>query len=570
MFGLALITWALMCGCSVAQTERPQLTRAALMAGEPSLELTPTTAFMSGANAEPAIDRFEGVLHVVAASTGVLRPIYDGLSLLRDASLQIDVFPEFDVTLLQDGDWLIPTLRGPVGGVHPHWEVAVEPGRVWSEPGDAGLTRAALPFALIEVNANCTHNGMLTFLFHGGEISHVAWQIASETCQYLKFDFWGVTSARYEPMLAPDHAEIVAAFRAEQARRIQMRPIAALAEARPGLDVGLFSSPADVDPADLTAFGVFHRGVHYVGDCATRAGPYPDCGAMLLPSYSVAKSIAAGLGLMRLEALHPGAMRERIADHAEPCRDWGAVSFENALDMATGRYDSAESEVDENQLTSERFFLAPGFGEKLGISCGRYPRREAAGRTWVYHTSDTFVLGAAMANYWRGEHGPAADFFNDVLVDGIYARLGLSPTIRATRRTYDAARQPFMGWGLTLLPDDIARLAAYLQNPESADVTLIAPRALAAAMQRDPSDTGLLAADSNLRYNNGFWAWNAQNVLRCAHPVWIPFMSGYGGIVVALMPNGLSYYHFGDGGEQRWAHAVLAADQIAPLCEERP
>lgn len=67
----------------------------------------------------------------------------------------------------------------------------LEPGCVWNEPSDGGMSRAALLFALIETNANCTHNGVLTFLFdERGNVSEVTWQIASETCAYLQFDAW--------------------------------------------------------------------------------------------------------------------------------------------------------------------------------------------------------------------------------------------------------------------------------------------------------------------------------------------------------------------------------------------
>ena len=89
---------------------------------------------------------------------------------------------------------------------------------------------------------------------------------------------------------------------------------------------------------------------------------------------------------------------------------------------------------------------------------------------------------------------------------------------------------------------------------------------LDAALQRNSGDSGLPAGSNELRYNNGFWAYNAQRVLNCERPVWIPFLSGYGGVVVILMPNGVVYYYVSDGGNFVWARAVKAADAIAPLC----
>lgn len=546
---------------------RTELTRSALAASAPPSALLPMSAFAPAADAAPPRHVFAGILHVTpAAAESQMRVVTDAFHIRAQRALQVDLFPAFDIALVQDGDTLIPAQRGPVTTAHPNWDIAIEPGRVWSEPQDEGWTRAALPFALVERNANCTHNGVLTFLFRDGEISRAAWEIASETCAYFQADFWGLSVARYEPAPVAHAADIAVAYRSERASRMPQQPISALAAL--GFDLAAFGSPGDVRPDALTTFGVIYNGVHYRGGCDTRAGPYPFCDGILVPSYSLAKTLVGGLGLMRLEQLYPGAMSERVAAHVPQCGDWDTVTFGNALDMTTGRYQSAASEADEAALTTSRFFLSTAFAEKIDIACTLYPRREPPGSRWVYHTPDTFVLGAGMTAYWRDQRGQGRDFFNDVLVDGVYAPLQLSPVIRATRRTADDVQQPFTGWGLTLVPDDIAKLSRFMQQPP-AEQTLVAPSQLDGAMQRAVADPGVQAGDAQFRYNNGVWAWNAQSVLQCPHPIWIPFMSGFGGIVVAMMPNGLTYYYWSDGGEYRWARAVRAADRVAPLCEAR-
>ena len=71
----------------------------------------------------------------------------------------------------------------------------------------------ALPFALIRTNANCTHNSVLTFLFDDhGNVSNVAWQIASETCAYLQFDAWGGGRGAYTQS-DDNPSALIAAFR---------------------------------------------------------------------------------------------------------------------------------------------------------------------------------------------------------------------------------------------------------------------------------------------------------------------------------------------------------------------
>jgi len=137
------------------------------------------------------------------------------------------------------------------------------------------------------------------------------------------------------------------------------------------------------------------------------------------------------------------------------------------------------------------------------------------------------------------------------------------------RRTRDGVAQPFSGYGVTLQRDDIAKLANFINVDHGAVAgqQLVDPKMLRAALQQDPSDRGLPASADEYRYHNGFWAWNAQHVLGCKSETWIPFMSGYGGIAVALMPNGFSYYYFSDGGVWAWARAARETDRIKPFCE---
>lgn len=548
-----------------AAAPRTALSSEDLIGGAAPRGLIPMAAFTPAVDADAAPHGLEGVLAFDAAPMGGFVVHRDSLDYQAAADGDLNVLPALEIELVTHGGRLVPLRRGPIPGAHPSWEFALEPGRVWREPGDGGLSRAALPFALIETNANCTHNGVLTFLYgEDGTVSRLAWQIASETCAYLQFDAWGLVEARFTPGLA-DAAGAVAADARDLAGRIPVRPLSALTEDHPGVDPRAFASPAEVDPRALTTFGVVVDGVHYQGDCPTRAGPYPFCEALLVPSYSLAKSLAAGLGLMRLERLHPGVVNARIADHVPQCAAWGEVTFGQTLDMATGRYGSPADQADENALLSHGFFVSDSHDAKLEAACALFPRREAPGGRWVYHTPDTYVLGAAMGAFWRAEHGEDADVFNDVLVDGVYRPLGLDGALLATRRTPDAAAQPYFGWGLTLTRDDIARLGDWLARPD-ARPGLVDRAMLDAALQRDPATPGLSAGAKTLRYKNGFWAWNAQTALSCPAPVWIPMMSGFGGVIVAVMPNGVTYYYVSDGGDFAWARAARAADAIAPLC----
>jgi hypothetical protein len=84
-------------------------------------------------------------------------------------------------------------------------------------------------------------------------------------------------------------------------------------------------------------------------------------------------------------------------------------------------------------------------------------------------------------------------------------------------------------------------------------------------MQCDPDDRGV-TRDGNGRYNNAFWA--DQYFVDSGCGVWVPHMYGYSGIVVALMPNGTTYYYASDGQEFTTMAAIQESDKILPMCGE--
>ena len=476
--------------------------------------------------------------------------------------------PPFDFAFLQDGADLLPVRRGVIVGEHPAWDWVLEPGRVWREANDRGWLRAAVPFALQERNANCLHNGVLTFLFKpDGSVSRVALEIASETCAYLKFDAWATVPARLTPAAIPEADAVIAAWRDEVAARLPVRPLAELARLRPDVNLAAFALGAAKEGDSPTAYGLVVDGVHYASACQTRQGDYPFCDVLDLPSYSTAKSIVGGVGLMRLETLNPGSALALIRDHVPACArggDWAGVTLADALDMATGVYGSTAFEADENAHAGQVFFDVEDSAAKAAYACGHFHRGAAPGTTFVYRTADTYLLGTAMSDILR--RAGDGDLYDDLVVP-LWRALRLSPTIMDTRRSYDAARQPFTGWGLTYHRDDILRIAGWLWDGAIIDGRpMLDQGLLAAALQRDPAHPGLPAGGAAYRYKAGFWARDISGPLGCSRPVWAPFMSGFGGISVVLLPGGVTYYYFGDGGVFDWAPAAVEAARIKDMC----
>ncbi len=479
---------------------------------------------------------------------------------------KVGSMPAFAVDFVSSGSDLIPVRRGLILSRDPQWDIILEPGKIWREAGETDFSRAAIPFALQEKNANCTHNGVMTFLYDKkGITSRVAVQISSETCLYFKFDLWGYSTATYSPASVTSSAGVIEAYAREKAARLPVKPIRSLAQDYPGVNPDNFGSAAEVNPDDMSVYGLLVDGIHYVGGCETRHGVYPYCDVLDLPSYSTAKSLFAGLALMRMEKLYPGVGQEKIADYIPACKksgNWSDVTFQNALNMTTGNYTTDKYMADEGGQKMIRFFDAVSHRDKIKAACGAFKRKSRPGKKWVYHTSDTYILGTAMQNYLAGK----GDLYADILKKPLWAELALSPALNTTRRTPDKRAQPFVGYGLTYHRDDLVRLVAFLNSDKGLAADFFDKDEFDKAMQRNRAARGIVAFGKTVKYQNGFWASNFQKTLGCKFPIWIPFMSGYGGITVALLPHDMVYYYFSDNDDFAWKKAVSEAEKIKNLC----
>lgn len=486
---------------------------------------------------------------------------------------QAQNLPEFEFDFVQHGTHFIPVTRGKIAGAHPSWIYILEPGRVWNENSDGGYSRVAFPFSLQERGSDCLWNGVMTFLFKDdGSVSDLAYQIASETCYYLKVNFWGRLDAAYTPSTISGAATIRSNYAAEVARRMPVKALSALATDYPGSGITVANVGSDVTAAHMSLYGVAYNGVHYSGGCQTRYGTYPFCEVLNVPSYSTAKSVSGGYGLMRLEQKYAGIQRTLgIDEWVSECTgsQWDAPTFEQALDMATGNYTSSAATTDEaSQAMADGFFKVGTHSQKVSFACS-YPYKVAPGSKFIYHTTDTYLLGRAMNQYYKSQAGSSADFFNDVLVEEVYRPLGLSPTSYITSRTQDATAQPFTGYGLVYVRDDIVKLGEFLnktqgkiQGVQTLDATMV-------AATLNLGTGGLQAGTAADRYNNGFWYYDLKQDTHnygCAAAKWVPYMSGYGGISVVLFPNGMVYYQFSDNGQLTWGKSAIELNKIAAMC----
>jgi hypothetical protein len=562
---------ALIAACAADQSLPEQELSAAFLLGEKPLAATLSMlAFTPPHPATAPGQRFSGTLRMSGGEQAAgFRAIHDPWDRSGEIGEPLRHLPGFEFEFVQRGSDVIPLQAGVQRTSHPYWEIVLLPGKAWETAADRGWTRVSLPFALQERAANCTHNGVMTWLLRDDEISRVVYQVVSETCGYFKADLWGVLAAEYAPRdLAAESAPVIARFDAHRERRLPVRSLARLAAEYPAIDTANLGVGDGIPAADISVLGLVVDGIHYRSDCPTRQGPHPFCASLPLPSYSTAKSIFAGIAVMRLERLHPGVSGTSIASLVEECDTaaWRDVTIENTLDMATGNFVSADANTDEDSAEHEDFVFEDHHVQKLSFACNHFPRKAEPGTTFVYHTSDTYLVGVALQRFLDRAGG--GDIYDSVLLEPIWQELGLSTQLDVTRRTYDDHAQPFTGYGLTYEVDDIVRIANWLANEGAmfGNEPVLDAAMLEAALQRSPGAGGLRAGNDKLAYDNGFWAYDTGPSLGCAGPVWVPFMSGVSGITVAMFPNGVIYYYYSDSYVFRWQTGRMAAHTIRPLC----
>ncbi|MDH3749887.1 MAG: beta-lactamase family protein, partial [Gammaproteobacteria bacterium] len=260
----------------------------------------------------------------------------------------------------------------------------------------------------------------------------------------------------------------------------------------------------------------------------------------------------------------------RITDNVPECgEDWNTVTIEHALDMTTGHYDSPEAHVDEDAAIVSRFFTGEDHATKIDFACNEFPRKSEPGERWVYQTWATYLAGTAINNRMRAIEGADADFYADLIVEKLWKPLQLSSLIHATRRTNDIVAQPFTGFGLTLVRDDVAKLAVFLgaEDGRLNGEEVLDGKLFDAIKQRLPDDSGMQAESERIRYNNGFRSFDVSEILGCDNPTWLVTVSGFGGINIVLMPNDTAYYYFSDGNVHRFLHAVRESHNIRSMCQ---
>ncbi len=526
---------------------------------------------VAASSAAPAAHAFEG--RVTVAEQPMSGTTFDS-NYGQNGLLQ---FPGFSAQFTTIDGYLVPIERGILerAAGRSNWRVILSPGRVWSEAADGGWSRASFPFVLANDMTNEAHNGLATFLYDASRISALRFQVVQETASWNRNDFWGRLEAQYVPGGVVDAIRAQDDFRAERAALTPLRSWAQLAGASATAQWQTFLR--GLAPVDASAAGIVADGVAYTGACATRYGDYPYCEFMRHGAFSLTKSMGAALSLLRLAQKYGDeVLQARIADYVPitAAHDgWSDVRFIHVIDMATGVGDGNQNPLavdpfaDENAVTLGAWSSVASEDDKLGAVFGQGDYAWGPGEVFRYNTTQTFVLAVAMQNFLASREGPDARLW-DMMLREVFEPIGIRHA--PMMHTDEASGAPgiaLMGIGLYPTIDDVAKVSALLQNGGRHNgVQLLSATALDGALFRTGRGlrTGERSSAGVHLYSMSFWSLPYRLNGRCTRQ--LPYMEGYGGNFVVLLPNGVTAFRLADADNYDVEALVDVAAALRPWC----
>jgi hypothetical protein len=563
-----------------------------LIGGSEPVGLVDNAAFTPSAAARAAREPFEGelLLSEVAMRTEPAELVPREV-LGRDPRL----FPAVSLGFMTIGGDLVPATQevvraGSTDNGHAYWDVIVQPGRLWSEPGDGGWSRAAFPFALVHSLEGETHNGIATFLYRRGAVSALRFQIVQQTTPFnvsTYFTATGVSPARYRAARIADHAAIERAYRSSLTDALSVQDWSALAAKVGSEALAGFASELGADEVVLA--GLDYAGTFYVRGCASAAGPLPWCDRMRFGVWSVTKAFANELALLRLAQKYgPGVFELRVADYVPEAAGyphWRRVRFDDCINMATGvgngsvkrdPNDSGDGYIDATYAEWANTGPVADKLAKLLRFAPAYPW--GPGEVVRYRDQDMFILGVAMDRFLKEREGPSASLWA-MLQREVFGPIGIhdAPTNR-TIEPGGAPGQPLMAYGYYATIGDLVKVARLYHEHglHRGQQILYAPRIEQLLYGSAPRGlpTGIHTRDGELLYFNAFWHMRYRALDGC--DLYLPQMFGWGGNFVALYPGGLTAIRIGRSPPERFdaqndtTATAVVANRLARFCRSAP
>ncbi len=579
---------ALLAGCVLwagfaHAADRVELTISELTGDQQPTKLVRNEAFLPPENAQAALAPFNGTL-TLSETVMATEPA----KLKNDNILGKNpaVFPAAVLSFVtSDGD-LVPAnqdiLRyGSTPDGKSYWDIIVQAGKVWSEPGDDGWSRASFPFSLMHSIEGETHNGVALFLYKDGAVSDVRFQILTQTSPFYVEDYF-TAAGKAKAVLSSGKVDGEDKIKETYARSVadaEKLGTWAELEAKAGKDeVAAFDT--DINPDEIVIDGLGVDGTFYLKSCPTVAGELPYCDRQRFGVWSVTKAAANAVAMLRLaEKFGPGVFDEKLVDYVTEARDvpgWADVTFGNMLNMASGMgYGPTEEKpyniTDPFPEAYYAWYEAPTVDGKIAaLLNGAKPYPWGPGKVARYRDEDMFLIGEAMTRYLNKKGEPYATVW-DMVSEEVYKPIGIHyAPINKTIEQGGKADQPLMAYGYYPTISDLVKIAKLFQNGgKRGDVQILNAEMLADIMPAE-KPVGLRTGDPQRPfYSKAFWRGTMESRNGCSF--YYPVMLGWGSNYVPLFPNGVFAIRLAkdwdyDAGAKRMDSLEVVADHVADLC----
>jgi hypothetical protein len=550
-----------------------------LTSGETPTGLTTNSRFAPPDDASPA-PPFEGTLHLGGAAMGLISDAPRGQISNPVHGKDTTFFPDVDLSFFTDRQQLVPVTQdvirnGVLADTRSYWDIIVQPGHVWTQPGDEGWHRASFPFALVNSMEGGTHTGIGMFAYRGTQVSALRFQIVQMTAPYdvvEYFSAWGVSPASFTHGVE-GAVRLRELHRMCEAAHMPVRPWSELKRYADPSTVDAFESYPDVIGAAAVVSGTLYR-----SDCPTSAGPFPFGDASRWGVWSVTKSAMLNLALLRLAQKYGRwIMDGPVARYVPAARQpgWHDVTLSDLANMASGH--GPADDPTTYLADYSRWYLAPSEHEKTTQALD-YSRFAEPGTLYNYRDQDAYLLGVAEEALLMDREGKDASLAA-MLRDEVYRPIGIyyAPTNTTVEPGADSPHDHghmMLAYGYYPNFDDLAKIAALYQNHGARNGQQILERSLVDDLlsQPTPSPRALPVTDDRSHwYLTGWQLQRIHSDAGCTS--YVPQMKGWGGNTVTVLPGNVTLIRMRNSQEDDPRNPQVEinalADQLAPLCGGR-
>jgi hypothetical protein len=495
-----------------------------------------------------------------------------------DDNLQANIFPNISFHVFSYKGYLVPSNREIIipSGQSKQWRVILSPGKTWSEPNDNGMSRASFPFVLVDSSWNDTLNGIATFLYDQNTVSNMRLQIVQQTSSGFSHEGAATLPLARDNIESSALGELMQEFNDELSHLLPTKPWSELEQSYPNIDFDKYND--NLKSTDISASGIWHNNTLYMQKCNTLYGEYPYCQFMRHGIFSATKSSVGAVALAFLtqrygeEVLHYKVVN--YIDFNSSHNGWDNVTFIDLLNMAAGigNHDqdplSTNYHADENMEPMGDWSRAKSALNKITITTEQYGNFPwEPGEVFRYNTTHSFMLSAAMDSLVRQREKIG---LWQLLLTEVYQPIGIYhlPMMHTTESGNENAL-PINGIGLYPTADEAIKIGKLLHNEGLYNGKQILHAGFTRNMLYRTNELGFNVVHENNQYGKGkyhrsFWGTPFEQNGCFAHT---PFMNGYGGNLMGILPNGVITLRFADAQNYRTIPMVEIASQLVSYCK---